>query len=50
MDFVWVFVSPDNPYNFAMIPPRSAAAQETLDLKPAFYKITKWIWLALFNR
>ena len=48
MDFVWVFVSPDNPYNFAMIPPRSV--EETLDLKPAFYKITKWIWLALFNR
>ena len=45
MDFVWVFVNPDDPYNFAMIPPVS----QTRELKPMFYTITRWIWLALLN-
>ena len=46
MDFVWVFVNPDDPYNFAMIPPVS---HKTRELKPMFYTITRWIWLALLN-
>ena len=44
-DFVWVFVRPDNPYNFAMLPPTPAAE----DLKPLYQTITKWIWQILLN-
>ena len=47
-EFVWVFVRPDHPYNFAMIP----ATPKDLDLK-SFYtkiqKLTKWIWVVLSN-
>ncbi len=46
-EFVWVFVRPDNPYNFAMIPPSSAKKKI---LKPLLYKITKWILQVLLNK
>ena len=42
-DFVWVFVEPGNPYNFAMIPPTPPKKKYNYEL------ILKWIWLALLN-
>ena len=45
-DYVWVFVRPDSPYNFAMIPPTPKAQ----DFKYSFCTITRWILHILLNR
>ena len=44
-DFVWVFVEPGNPYNFAMIPPTPAKN----DLKYNYDRIIRWILRALLH-
>ena len=40
-DFVWVFVRPDNPYKFAMIPP--APTRNTCDWWRLLVILTKFL-------
>ena len=44
-DYVWVFVEPGNPYNFAMIPPTPPKKH----LKYNYESIVRWILLVLLN-